>query len=257
MTVKTDIAEQHVVRRDANGYQVERIFYIDGLAGVDSARLINAMITSGIPQYGDPHPFVPDIQVTSVTAEPLSNSGQSARVSVMYSEPSEDDLLETGQNQETVELSTNLADEETFFDVDGNLLIAEWRATPNFATPQLIKYGSTNVERPQMRVTLTRIEPAPPKEAISKYLGKLNLSEWSGFPAGTWLCSGINAREDRGEYKVDYSFVYRAEGWKVEIIIGLTAEQGNEAPIDVDIGNGFARYEVYDRANFNELGLTF
>ncbi len=254
MNVKQDLTEQHRARRDANGFQVERSFIVEDLDGPLSARLVNAIGAGKVPQYGDPHPTVSDIQVTSITAEPVAGAGSSAWVRVIYSRPSEDDLLEGGENQGSIELSSNLADETTYFDINGNLLTATWDGG---LTGTITRYGEAEVQRPQMRVTISRREASVPKEAIEKYYGKLNLSEWSGFPAGTWLCAGIFARDRNGEFEVDYSFLYRPEGWRVQITVALTNEQIEEAPIDVESGNGFANYDVYERANFNELGISF
>jgi len=238
--------------RDSDGFTAERGYIISGLTGDDPAKLYQAMQTPGLPQYGDPHPVIPDIEVTQIIVEPLT-SGSQVRVDIVYRKPDESAADAAADQSGQVTLNTSLVGEEEFRDVNGDLLTATY--VDSFGVQ--IRYFTANVERPQLRVSFKRTEQQIPKSAINNYLGKVNSAEWSGFPPRTWLCSSITAEENAESYDVEYTFVHRAETWRIEVLAGITEDQASQFPIDVETGNGYAVYEVYEQANFNNLGLIF
>ena len=250
------------IKRNKDGFSVDRDFYISEVGGNAGSKLYTAVTMGGIPQYGDPHPTIPGIQVTSVSAEPYGGGSQ-IRVSVSYSVPTVDETSEIEADDDTtsgtVVLSSNTASETVFQDINGELLKATYgvlQADGSNTTLQT-KYAEADVERPQLRVDFSRTENTIPKAAINTYLGTVNSVPWSGYPPKTWLCTAISARQNKGKYDVEYSFNYRPETWELEVVVGLTAEEAQDLPIDVDSGNGYARFDVYRLRDFNGLGLVF
>lgn len=258
----SDILESQSVKRNKNGFSVDRDFIVDEVGGNPTQKLYNAMTMGGIPQYGDPHPFIPEVQVTLVSASPIK-SGEQVRVKVSYTVPSSDELAEIEADEEagtgTLTLSSNTTSETVFRDINGELLKASYGVVVAGGTTVNIasRYAEADVERPQLRAEFTRTENTVPKASINLYLGKVNSVPWSGYPAKTWICSKIAARENKGKFDVDYGFSYRPESWLLEVVVGLTQEEAENLPIDVNSGNGYARFDVYRTADFNNLGVSF
>lgn len=253
--VSSDLVGNSRLRRDADGFEVERVYLVTGVGGDAATRLYNATIAPGIPQYGDPHPSIPELTVTEITAEP-QESGSDVRVTALYSIPNEDEkneTLEDGVSEATFNISTSLVGDDTSVDINNELLTATYQTQ----VQRLVKYGRVDVERPQMSVTFSRIESAVPKLNINRFLGKINSQSWSAYPAKTWLCSAINVREDKGKFEVDYTFTYRPSLWRATIVYNLSEQDVNEFPIDVTTGNGYAVYDVYEAVDFNLLGFFF
>ncbi len=253
--IVSDIIESHTLRRTAAGYGIDRIFIISDVTGNPQARLYNATITSGVPQYGDPHPVIPDIQVTDIQASPESNDSESVKIRVTYASPTADDS-EAGEGDLSTGIpviSSGLTQEQTTLDINGEFILVQFFGGGGFST----KWEAVTVQRPQMRVTLTRIESSIPKFTIAHYLGRVNSSSWSGFGAKTWLLAGINANQDKGKYRVEYSFIYRPETWQAVVTVRIPADVIDDFPPDVKSGNGYAKFDVYDFADFNSLGLSF
>lgn len=254
------IVQKHIVRsqtlvRDSNGYEADGAHIVEVMGGTPESKLYSAITTAGVPQFGDPHPIIPDVIVTRVQASPEGSSPNNILVSVTYSVPDEEDTGElTGDevSDGTITLSTSLSSEETWFDINGDFLKVVWRGGVI-----VTKYTSANVQRPQMNVTFKRTETALPRNEILNYLGKVNSTTWSGFPAKTWLCTGIDVDEEKGKFDVSYSFAYKEDDWQLEVIANLTQAQVDELPPDVESANGYAAFDVYRSIDFNSLGLSF
>jgi hypothetical protein len=263
--IKPDIIEQSTIKRDKDGYSVDRFYIVDSVGGKAESRLYTAITKSGVPQFGDGHPTIPGIQVTSVSAAPISNS--QIRIGVTYGVPSVDDEQEqqedTGANEGTasVVLTTAVENEVVYNDINGELLLVTYNRyatvgdpTSNFQPTKF--YGSATVQRPQLQAVFTRTENSLPLSALASHLGKVNSSPWSGYPAKTWLCTSISANEDKGKFEVSYTFNQRDTGWRAFIVVPLTRAEASDFPLDLDSGNGIARYDVYESADFNALGLS-
>ena len=258
--IVSDWVNGSTIKRGKDGFSAERIFFVDDVGGNAEQKLYNAMIQSGIPQYGDPHPFLPEVQVTNITAVPHKN-GQQIRINVSYSLPSVQDVAETESEDEnspgTVSLNSSTSREVAFRDINGELLRTQYvdQIAGNISIQT--KYAEADVQRPQLQVTFSRTESEIPKDRIDTYLGKVNSTAWSGYAPKTWLCSSITARENQNKFDVTYRFLYNKETWRLEVIHGLTQEQADALPIDVETGNGYAVYDVYESADFNALGVSF
>lgn len=256
MSITKNLIKAETLSLDAKGYRSGNNFLVDAVGGSAESRLYNAMTTSGIPQYGEPHPTIPDIVVIKVQAKP-EGGGKQIRVSVIYGIP-EDAVDSSGEGSPGVaSLSTNLSAETVWRDINGNLLKAQYQGLVGFIFQTQTRYMQADVERPQVQVSLSRSENELPKAAMTKYLGTVNAVNWSGFPPKTWLCSSITSRDNKGKFETEYQFTYRVGGWRAEVVVGITNDEADTHPIDADSGNGFAAYDVYHSTDFNELGLSF
>jgi hypothetical protein len=257
MTVIKDVIDSQTLSSDSKGFTLERTYIVDGVGGSKDARLYSAITTAGVPQLNDPHPIIPDVKVTRLNATLEKGSNNIARVAVSYSVPDAEDATADAQqgttSPGTVTLSTGVSAEQTWFDINGEFLTASF-----IGGVYQTAYKQADVQRPQLTVSFKRVENVLPKAAIQKYLGKVNSSAWAGFPKKTWLCTKIDASEDKeGKFNVDYGFSYNPATWRLEIILNLTPAQIEELPPNKDTGNGYARYDVYEGADFNALGLSF
>ena len=250
--IADNLVESARLTQDQDGYTAEQIFIVDGVTGSAEAKLYNALQTSGIPQYGDAHPVIPSIQVIDRQASPIK-SGTQIRIEITYGVPSGDDTAEDENGDGKAIITSSLVSEQTHFDINGELIKAEYSNGISTTT----NYATVEVQRPQMRITLSRKESEMPKERIKTYLGRINSVEWSGFPPKSWLCSAISVRENAGSYDVEYSFEYREYLWLAEIVLPINVADALANPIDKDSRNGYARFNVYETANFNKLGLSF
>jgi len=258
MPVKSDLLSQQTLSLDVDGYTTERTFLVEGVGGTPESRLYNAMTTSGVPQINDPHPILPDVRVTKLNAS-ANSSGSQISVTVIYSIPKADetatDATSTGAiSSGSVTLSTTLANDQTWFDIDGNFIKVSYLSGFGIAT----QYKEADVQRPRQTVTFKRTESVIPKSVIANYLGKINSVPWSGFPAKTWLCSRVDATQDQeGKFEVSYGFSYDPNTWRLEVIANLTDDDISAAIPDKDTQNAYATFDVYDSIDFNALGLSF
>jgi len=252
MTVK-DLVDAARLTEDQDGFTAERSFIVEGVSGSAATKLYNALSDSNIPQFGEPHPSIPDIQVVDRQAEPLK-SGAKVKVTIVYAIPSDEDAETSESGNGKALVTSSLTNEQTHFDIHGELIKASYLASVNSIST---KYSAVDVQRPQMRVTLSRKESEMPKAYFKSHLGRINSVEWSGFAPQTWLCSGISVRESDGSFEVDYSFEYREERWKGELVLPLSTAEAQDSPIDKDTGNGYALFDVYKTADFNGMGLSF
>lgn len=252
-----DIVQSHSIRRTAAGYGVDRIFIVSDVTGSAESRLYNALQSSGIPQFRDPHPIIPGIEVTDLQASPEGNDSASVKIRVTYAIPSIDDIGEDGEGDQApgvAVVSSTLIDEETHLDRNGDWIKVTWSGLGGFFT----NYKSVSVQRPQSRVSLTRIETSMPKDIITNYLGTVNSVTWSGYPPNTWLCVAINAREESpGKFDVEYVFAYRRDDWRATVTVNIPQDVIEDFPPDVDTGNGYGVFDVYPEMDFNALGLEF
>ncbi|MCP5017112.1 MAG: hypothetical protein GY938_17850 [Ketobacter sp.] len=247
---ESDLLESQIIEVDDAGYHAERIFITENNTGSKTSRLYNVTLSAGIPRHGDPHPVIPDIFVSNVRAEPLK-SGEQFKVTVIYDPLSNDTDAVNGAG--TISSSTGTTTERTYRDINGNLMEVKYYLSGGDSGSFAEGVRAVDVQRPQTTITLSRTELTVPKEAIEKYVGLINSIDWSGYPPKTWICSGINFRENKNKYEVDYEFAYRRKTWVAEVSININ----NTVPSDATLANGIALYDVYETVNFNELGLSF
>jgi hypothetical protein len=230
---------------------------VTDVIGIAEAKIYNALQAAGVPAYGEPHPVIPDIQVIDRQASAITGDPDKVKIRISYGVPTEEDETEEEAAAGNISLTTSLTTEFEFRDINDELMEVSFVGTSEFGFTISTQYGSADVQRPQLTITFDRTEAELPKATIKDYLGTVNSVAWSGFPAKTWLCSAINAREDKGEFKVSYTFVYNEKTWMLEILAGISELEAELNPIDPETNNGYAIYDVYQLRDFNTLGLSF
>lgn len=273
MTTVADIIESSLFSMTANGPEATRVFAVSDIGGDAPGRAYQATQVPGVPRYGDAHPSIPGIIVTSVRAAPAS--AQSTRqylVSVQYSTPSDiEQVVATGENGPvSIELSTTVTEEQTRFDINGDLMsvtysgpatiksINPYTGEDSTVTANIRAYGYyplTTYQVPRLQVSAKRIEPAIPRDAAGRFIASVNLRAWNGFPPKTWLCVGVNSQpsESGDTHQVQYDFLYAPETWRNRLVFKYL----EQIPEQATFGNGIEEYDVYKAEDFNDLGVSF
>jgi len=173
---------------------------------------------------------------------------------------------------------STMVDEESIYDANGEIISVSYSwstvtsgtslipadggfaAYDNDAIPQTITATKT--------VKVSRQIPSPTMIASQYYDGatitsikrftaaggKINSTEFLGYPAGSLLCKIDGAVQESRGYRVDYSFVVApSASWDKRVF--YTNDDGT-IPKDIVPGVGSKDVRVYKQFNFNDLGLT-
>lgn len=254
-TVK-DIIEGASVSRTPEGINATRIFQVSELSGNPTAILFNALITSGIPQLGDPHPSVPNVNAVDFNVTP--NGEKQAIVSVIYKPPIFENKVSSDAEVTQIEVGSTVQSVETNFDVDGNELVVEHKELAGTVLAEdAIKPQLATVEKqiPMTLLRLSRRELGDPLFKSRTFVGTVNDKPFINDPAKFWLCTGIQgANIDGGKnYNVVYEFQRNPDTWGTRIIV-INSETGRP-PTPLVEGEGFKDVEVYETTDFNQLNL--
>ncbi|MDZ7809205.1 MAG: hypothetical protein U5L11_02500 [Arhodomonas sp.] len=269
MGVNLNRIERGRVSRDANGWTVEEHAYVDGVTGDARGRAFRAATAPGLPAYGTAHPVVPGVFLDSINAAPEPGSTSQWAVTLIYRGP---DSGASGTpagrfGPATVELSSDVAQEETRLDINGRPLVVSFRGPytrPVWVNGELVEQTTTvqqavgisvaETSRPQLVLRVSRFERDMPIAVARDLTGRVNRSRWESFGNHTLLCTGVDTRPlPSGGHDVSYVFRHNPEGWRFEAAINLGF--GANPPPEATLGNGLALYDVYETFEFNSLRL--
>lgn len=245
-------------RLSSDGDTIRRVLQVTELSGPPSARLVNAVLASGVPRVGDPHPVRPTARVVDVTARPGGDSSV-ALVDVTYRTAVAGAAGAYGSWQ--VDLVQSFVTEVTTTNINGTPL----RTTYSFPTTtydagttqaRTVTSSSTRrhrveVQRPTVTLRFTREQASLPLAFAKRFYGHVNGDAFQGEPSDRWLCSIASAGQGNGLVRVTYEFAYNASGWQPQ----LTFTDGGVIPDGVTKTNGIETELVYPRASFAQLGL--
>lgn len=255
MTAKIDIKRSSRVRLTEDGYRAERVAMVSGVSGTAAQVLYNAINDSQLPDIGDAHPEISDITLQSIDCQPAG--GGQFRVVMSYYK---DSGQTTTKASAEVRMSTGFAVEEQNTDSNGEAMTATYLA----GTSLVKQVFTAEVERPRSTFEFEYTASAIPHGDINIYLGKINSTAWNGYAAGTILCAGIDARPAGSDYRVTYTFTYRAEGWNYQgklLSNPYAVNPVSVAPGDpdnlIDYDNQTKTFNVYLPVELNDLGFTF
>lgn len=259
MTVETFKDAGGRVSFSREGWAVERTFIISGLSGSADRLLYNAISHASIPAYGQPHPAIPGIAVTSIDAEPLDVSGSQVRVRVQYSVPTQSDSEESEVALDKVVISVGSTTQSgtTQKDKDGKQLIATLTQDDGTEAEQA---GEVTIEIPQTVIHFERREPSDPIAKSIEFVGTVNDARIGAlFPERTLLCTEIEGTtEGIGlPYQVSYSFQYNRDTWDATYVFVDTETDKPHEDASTETGNGVVTSRVYPEANFSKLSLPF
>lgn len=242
--------------RDANGYNAVIEVLLSGLGGDPERRIFDALNHPDVPSYGEQHPVYPGIQVVSQEAEAVDV--KTIRVVSTYRVPSEDELTESDDGG-SVELAidSSVASESTSEDADGNTVVNFYSGIPGVAGSPTAIFSTREVAefeylRPQLSVRAVRFFNSMPVVFSTDLIATVNADPWSGFPAGTWLVSGIRSEPQSGRWRTTIELTYRRDGWKEQHRIRVFGE----FPQDAVIGNGIVEVDLLRPVPFTQLGFT-
>ena len=210
--VKPDLISESTLTRNRNGYSVVRVYSVTGL---DPASALDpkyqAILTVGVPQYGEYHPTVPGLRVEEVLAVP--DSATVVHVHVHYATPGSGNRPPQLGDAPRLSVSAITTQEERSYGVDatGNVFALE-ATDPSTNVKQPV---SVRLAVPQLSIRLLRREDQDPVPAAKAYVGTVNSNKFRNFDVGTLLCAAINAEtDDAGKtYLVTYDFQYAPTSW--------------------------------------------
>ncbi len=206
MAVKELVDNYESGKGSVVGWQetVTRVLLVDSYEGWKNQE--------GVPQFGDPHPFDPNLIVVRIDYEgagPLDNESENlhkykfAKLRVTYSSNAEAEVpLRRG------ELTGELFEVGGFgtFQASGNVI----------DRPRSIPIGGE-------RFTIPRISSTLPLSTIAGLRNKVNNASWNpdgiySYPTGTVLFLGASYSPYRAPdgtimYRIDYQFQVNDQGW--------------------------------------------
>lgn len=260
MTLRAYIAEGGSAEDGVDGFKETVVYRVDGLTGDRATWLDRALQADGLPARYQAHPSRLGAIVTRRSATP--DGPDAVRIAVSYSVPQGSGLqLEPDVDPGVVELGATVTTEVVTRDIEGNPIVVTYDKPTEFDgdTVYVEDNQAVEVEKQvaQATASVERIESRYPFDNALKYTGTVNKFPAFGKPAGTWLCTGIEARtEDRGiTYSVRYSFVYKPDGWLFEAV--YIDDETNRPPVDLIDGKGRKFVRVQPEEDLRQLGVTF
>ncbi len=265
MSVHLDTVSGTRVRHDANGIEVIRKGLIAGLAGSVSGRALAALEAPGLPRYGDPHPTRPALRVVDVVLAPIDT--QQWDVTIIYRIPRPEDEAHMSALGSVIDVqwfSSNITLARSL-DAGGNRMIHVYSGWPDVPTviagrmtlqrsSALIsawKSETAEIQLPAVGVRVLMAEGSPPSSRLG-FVSKVNAGYWSGYPPKTWLFIGaISGIEERGRWLNTYELVHRPDTWRLASYVEVQGAPASNAAE----GNGIAHFDVFEAANFGQLGF--
>jgi len=226
----------------------------------------------------DSYPGNDRLLVQSIDCRPATGQAGTVdtrqyRVTVYFAERPPENLQGTQWRY-----SSTLVDEESVLDAEGKIITVGYEYTTvsrdvtiipteagaanyvdNTTTTTFTETKSVRVARQVPAVTwlASQFYPQATITSIKRFAdagGKLNEGEFLGYPAGSMLCQITDATQEADGYRVSYAFIASPSGtWRKTVY--YTRDDGS-IPTDVKAGEGYKEVDVYQRFNFNTLGLT-
>ncbi|MBT8046396.1 MAG: hypothetical protein KJN67_04445 [Pontiella sp.] len=240
---------------DVNGYRVDRIAIVEGLAPASKDRVVYDAITdAGVPDIGDVHPTISSIVCTKITGRAIDKT--TARLVVSYKV----DQGEASQSSDaTATISATTTQEEQNVDKNGDAMDTIFVVTNTpFSWTIYDEQFTAQVEKPRPRFEFEYKSSTHPITGINTYLGHVNSVTWNGYAAGKILCTEIHAIPEGDQYQIKYVFVLNPDGWQFDARISEPV--GNAASTtdtDLDLDTGIKSFDVYPTVSFAPLGFTF
>lgn len=277
MTITSSLIDGAQLTETASGFALTATYMLEDVPGRGDEQQYNALLDARIPRLGDSHPVIPNIRVTSRSAEPVDD--QTIRISIEYGIPDTGDSpgYEIGQApgpEGTISVSATAVTEETQFGINGAPLKVSYtgKLTDENGNPVEVKndeqVATVEIQRPETVVAFSRKERGSPLFFAIDAVGKINLTDLGMYRRGTLLLTRIDAdSDDNGiTFSVTYEFQYRPAGWTATVV--YIDPQTDRPPVDVDksglggvfggtIANGIAIYDVYDTYDFGAFRLPF
>lgn len=255
MNVHSDLIGEKVTITN-EGLVAERTFVVDQIDAAPTSVAFTAMTAAEIPQYGQPHPTIPNIRCSQVAATALSPTQANVVASYKVFQPGKDDPpAEISQPQ--IEVGAVVNEKETNKDIDGEDIVTSHRYNEGQPNEKLVvQAGLVKLQVPSLYLRYSRRELLPPDDLASLYVGLVNSTSWRGNPPRSWLCARIEGRSTNGgqSYEVSYEFQHNQDLWEARVVFidPDTKEPFANSQPGIEIG----LYQVYQEADFNDLNLV-
>lgn len=257
-TAKLDTIETLSLKeRNGGFYFLQRRILVEGLTDTDYGSLFDAMIATGVPDYGDTVSEAPNLMVTQKDAKMIDST--LAEVIITY-EPKE--LIQKFTESSKASLRASLNQVPTNKDKDGSTSSVEHTfpgddPDPSFAGATKVQGGQWDKFQPQATLHFEGTQQVSDIVALAlSTIGKTNDATWQGGAAGTWMCTGVEADvNNSGVSPIDYvlkiEFQYNPDGWDPTII--YVDPRTGRPPVDLVDGTGFKTIAAYERVDFDTL----
>lgn len=262
MQVIADILEDEVeVTKD--GVTATRVFKVlDVEAGTPAAMIAYAVMATGIPRRGEPHPGIAGLRADRIRARAIPETTDGFIVTVAYATPDGSGRAdEPGSNFCRVSIGTSIVSVETNQDHEGNpiLLNHVFRDKETGEETYTAKDQPGRVEKstPVMVLRFERKELHSPVPDMLAYVGRVNRETLWGAGPREWLCTGISGDSPDGgiTYNVTYEFQKNPDGsWDKTVFAYNPAT--DEIAVDAVEGKGRKTVQLYPPADFAALRLT-
>jgi len=278
MTIISHLLEDSGLTHTASGYSLTVGYILQDVPGNGQAMLFNALQDPRIPSFGEAHPVIPRVRVTSRAARAIED--QTIQITIQYGVPDGADRTPvnpqtTPTPEGTISISAAVVSEETQFDRDGNPLKVSYTGTliADDGNPVEVEneeqVATIEIQRPEMIVSFSRKEDRSPLIQARDAVGRVNSQDIGLYARGTLLLARIDAdSDDNGDtFTVQYEFQYRPSGWAQTIV--YIDPQTDRPPTDVNksalgdrfgdrrAANGLAVYDVYPSYDFGSFRLPF
>lgn len=249
-----------------NGYESVQTFKLKDVPGTGEAQEFNALQDAEIPQFGQPHSTIPDIQVTSRSAAGIDNGLMA--VEITYARPSFSQAIVPSGGGESasdalISIGAALSSVESNFDIKKNPLIVTFTGTvqddegneTEVVSEEQI--ATASVQIPQTVLQFSRRERSHPARKSQEFVGTVNFTHVGIWGTGTLLCTRIDGvSNDNGlSFDVSYEFQYNPDGWTQDI--SWIDPQTDRPPVSARLGNGITTFEFYREEEFQFLNLPF
>ena len=263
-----DLVEGSGLSEDFDGYNAQRVFIVSGVTGSNSsAKLLQALLTPGIPQVGSFHPSITGIKCVSRNVSAVK-SRDIFKITCDYRRVNADeDTDQTEQAQASV--GATVQQVTTTNDVKGepielggvstsvNIINPDTGAKETKTIVPQIQTGEVTVQIPQITIQFTKRITEDPAPIAQKYIGKINKTSFLGLNPEKVLCSNVSANSNDGQLTWDLTFEFQVNQnlWKGDVF-WQDPQTGKPLPGSNESNNLAKRVDLYEQVDFNQLSLN-
>jgi len=271
-TVHPDILSGTRGRKTAEGWELERVFVVEGVTGDGNAKVVNAVDEIDIP-IGAGHPAKSTAYLRSIIPERVD--GDKVQLRYLYNTVSRDPANPDG-DQTNITYDSSVTQRETEKDINGNRIHLEYNYDFDNVSDIVLWFGDENnapegictanepvqIDAPQHTVNIVKRLLYSPAGFGEAYVGTVNASQWKTYPARTLKCTNIRgvSTDDGLTFITTFSFQYNPDTWDQHVTWTFpNGKKPTEAQIAEQIRNNNTKsyriYRLYSERNFGSLPL--
>lgn len=252
----SQIIENCRITESENGLEVVERFLVTGLDAASRSPQYDALLTSGLPAFGDPHPHIPGVLVRQRSPLPFLKSKNEVKVDVIWRTPTVTDL--NPNDPPRIEFHATTTEVNSNKDLDGNIIKVDYK-------DRATQVGSYRQRKSTGILTFdfaTRTDPT----FLLSYFGRMNMMPWRLGEANTWMFYDMNIAKHKSSpwWLIHLGFDYDSDThiqtcfWRDQQ--GIIPEDINQ-PINLTLNKapkypyGWTNAAPARQADFNLLGL--